>query len=123
MTSNRYDKALLNNPAKPGSYPVKKLTYRSPNTYREEFSQKNSLLTKTVDASDYVEKWSSIRTRTLGFGPDRMPLNGHVWYPEGKGGVRSDSCNYPGRNLSQAAEKYLWSNLAASVRQFYMGND
>ncbi len=84
-TSDRYDNVLLHNPAKPGSYPVKKLTYGSPNTYREEFNQKNSLLTKTVDASDFVEKWSSIRTRTLGFGPDTMPLNGHVWYPEGKG--------------------------------------
>lgn len=43
------------------------------------------MITKTVDASDFVEKWSSVRTRTLGFGPEAMPLNGQVWYPEGKG--------------------------------------
>lgn len=36
------------------------------------------LTTKIVDGS-------SVRTRTLGFGPEAMPLNGHVWYPEGKG--------------------------------------
>ncbi|MGE7953487.1 chlorophyllase/cutinase-like alpha/beta fold protein [Lysinibacillus xylanilyticus] len=84
-TSKRYDNTLLKNPAKPGSYPVKKLTYGSPNTYREEFNQENSLTTKTVDAADFVEKWSSGRTKTLGFGPDAMPLNGQVWYPEGKG--------------------------------------
>jgi len=84
-TSKHYDNTLLNNPAKLGSYPVKKLTYGSPNTYREEFNQKTSLTTKPVDASHFVEKWSSIRTKTLGFGPEAMPLNGHVWYPEGKG--------------------------------------
>ncbi|WP_223555541.1 poly(ethylene terephthalate) hydrolase family protein [Lysinibacillus sphaericus] len=84
-TSKRYDNTLLKNPAKLGSYPVKKLTYGSPNTYREEFNQENSLTTKTVDAADFVEKWSSGRTKTLGFGPDAMPLNGQVWYPEGKG--------------------------------------
>ncbi|TCJ01131.1 MFS transporter [Cytobacillus praedii] len=115
-TSNRYDKALLNNPAKPGSYPVKKLTYGSPNTYREEFNQKNSLLTKTVDASDYVEKWSSIRTRTLGFGPDRMPLNGHVWYPEGKGDfplVMIVHGNHLMTDYSDTGYEYL-GNLLAS---------
>ncbi|WP_269799712.1 poly(ethylene terephthalate) hydrolase family protein [Lysinibacillus xylanilyticus] len=84
-TSKHYDNTLLNNPAKPGDYPVKKLTYGSPKTYREEFNQKTSLTTKPVDASHFVEKWSSIRTKTLGFGPEAMPLNGHVWYPEGKG--------------------------------------
>lgn len=84
-TSKRYDNALLKNPAKPGNYPVKKLTYGSPNTYREEFNLENSLITKTVDAADFVEKWSSGRTKKLGFGPDAMPLNGQVWYPEGKG--------------------------------------
>lgn len=39
-TSNRYDNTLLRNPAKPGNYPIKKLTYGSPNTYREDFNKK-----------------------------------------------------------------------------------
>ncbi|WP_313800264.1 chlorophyllase/cutinase-like alpha/beta fold protein [Cytobacillus sp.] len=115
-TSNRYDNALLKNPAKPGSYPVKKLTYGSPNTYREEFNKKNSLSTKTVDASDYVEKWSSIRTRTLGFGPDAMPLNGHVWYPEGKGDfplVMIVHGNHLMTDYSDTGYEYL-GNLLAS---------
>ncbi|MET4562327.1 dienelactone hydrolase [Lysinibacillus parviboronicapiens] len=84
-TSPRYDNAWLTNPGESGSYPVKKLTYGSPDTYRQEFNTQNSLTTKTVDATDFVEKWSSVRTRTLGFGPEAMPLNGQVWYPEGKG--------------------------------------
>ncbi|WP_107925177.1 poly(ethylene terephthalate) hydrolase family protein [Lysinibacillus parviboronicapiens] len=84
-TSPRYDNAVLTNPGEPGSYPVKKLTYGSPDTYRQEFNTQNSLTTKTVDASHFVEKWSTVRTKTLGFGPDAMPLNGQVWYPEGKG--------------------------------------
>lgn len=115
-TSNRYDNALLKNPAKPGRYPVKKLTYGSPNTYREEFNKKNSLSTKTVDASDYVEKWSSIRTRTLGFGPDAMPLNGHVWYPEGKGDfplVMIVHGNHLMTDYSDTGYEYL-GNLLAS---------
>ncbi|WP_312127006.1 poly(ethylene terephthalate) hydrolase family protein, partial [Lysinibacillus boronitolerans] len=115
-SSNRYDNTLLNNPAKPGSYSVKKLTYGSPNTYREEFNQKNSLLTKPVDASDYVEKWSSIRTITLGFGPDAMPLNGHVWYPEGKGDfplVMIVHGNHLMTDYSDTGYEYL-GNLLAS---------
>ncbi|WP_286926222.1 MULTISPECIES: chlorophyllase/cutinase-like alpha/beta fold protein [Lysinibacillus] len=83
--SKHYDNTMLNNPANLGSYRVNKLTYGSPHTYRKEFNQKNSLQTKTVDGTNYLEKWSSVRTKTLGFGPDKLPLNGQVWYPDGQG--------------------------------------
>ncbi|MCE5172716.1 MFS transporter [Paenibacillus profundus] len=84
-TSARYTNHVLNNPAEEGPYPVKTLTYGSENSYRKEFNRSDSLTTKTVDGSAYVEKWSSLRTKTVGLGPDAMPVNGLVWYPEGEG--------------------------------------
>ncbi|MFD0712692.1 alpha/beta hydrolase family protein [Paenibacillus sp. GCM10027626] len=89
-TSERYSSAAiaarqLTDPAAEGSYSVKTLTYGSPNSYRPEFNRSDSLVTQPVDGSAYVSKWSSLRTKTVGFGPDKMPLNGTVWYPDGKG--------------------------------------
>lgn len=83
--SARYDSNLLPNPAEIGPYKVKTISYGSKNSYRKEFNQADSLITKTVDGSPFVEKWSSLRTKTVGFGPSEMPLNGMVWYPEGEG--------------------------------------
>lgn len=84
-TSARYDGTSMNNPAEQGEYSVKSLLYGSPDNYRSEFNQSGSLTTQTVDASKFVEKWSAVRTKSLGFGPEAMPLNGKVWYPEGEG--------------------------------------
>ncbi|MEC0311110.1 bacitracin amidohydrolase BahA [Paenibacillus lautus] len=84
-TSARYDGTARKNPAEQGAYPVKSMLYGSPDNYRKEFNQSGSLATKSVDATEFVAKWSSVRTKSLGFGPDAMPLNGKVWYPEGEG--------------------------------------
>lgn len=84
-TSTRYEDSTMNNPAEQGTYPVQSLLYGSPNNYRKEFNQSGTLTTKTVDATGFVEKWSSGRTKSLGFGPDALPINGKVWYPEGEG--------------------------------------
>lgn len=83
-TSNKYN-TNLQDPSQEGSYKVKTLTYRTPGSYRKELEQKDSLTTSSIDGSAFVEKWSSLRTKYLGFGPDKMPINGIVWYPEGKG--------------------------------------
>lgn len=83
--SERYTDNLLHNPDEQGSYQVKTLTYGSKNSYRPEFNQSDSLTTSTVDGSSFIEKWSSLRTKTIGLGPDEMPLNGLIWYPEGEG--------------------------------------
>ncbi len=82
--ADRYP-AAMENPAKPGPFAVKTLTYGSANSYRKEFNAKDSLVTRQVDGSAFVKNWSSIRTHTFGFGPEAMPLNGHVWYPDGAG--------------------------------------
>lgn len=83
-TADRY-RTTVANPAEQGPYKVKTLTYGSANSYRKEFNQNDSLVTKQVDGSAFVEKWSSNRSNTFGFGPDQMPLNGSVWYPDGEG--------------------------------------
>jgi len=83
-TSDRYTNNIPD-PAAEGPFAVKTLTYGSENSYRKVFNQSNSLITKPVDASAYVINWSSLRTKNVGFGPDTMPLNGMVWYPDGEG--------------------------------------
>jgi dienelactone hydrolase len=40
------------------------------------------LVTGSVDGSALVERWSGLRAAYWGFGPDELPLNGRVWYPE-----------------------------------------
>jgi len=79
----------IQNPSLEGPYKVKKLSYGSEKSYRKEFNEKNSIITNPVDGSAFLEKslskWSSSRRKFLGFGPENMPLNGLVWYPEGEG--------------------------------------
>ena len=83
--NNNLYSSMLENPSKQGSLKVKTLTYGSENNYRKEFNKEDSLISKTVDGSAFVEKWSSLRKKNLGFGPDKMPLNGKVWYPDSQG--------------------------------------
>ncbi|WP_195575435.1 MFS transporter [Paenibacillus sp. 1001270B_150601_E10] len=82
--ADRYP-VTLSNPAEQGAYRVKTLTYGSANSYRKAFNAKDSLITKQVDGSSFVKNWSALRTKTFGFGPDAMALNGLVWYPDGDG--------------------------------------
>ena len=72
-------------PSVAGEYAVGYLTYGAADSYRGIFNQSDSLLTSPVDGRDFVSGWSERRTRRFGFGPDRLPLNGHVWYPEADG--------------------------------------
>lgn len=79
----------IQDPSLEGPYKVKKLSYGSEKSYRKEFNEKNSIITNPVDGSAFFQKslskWSSSRRKFLGFGPENMPLNGLVWYPEGEG--------------------------------------
>lgn len=85
VKSEKYDKTSLANPAEPGTLPVKSITYTSNPTYRKDLKVPGHLTTESVDGSAFVGNWSSRRTNTFGFGPEAMPLNGTVWYPEGDG--------------------------------------
>ncbi|WP_339272313.1 MFS transporter [Paenibacillus sp. FSL W8-0426] len=83
-TADNYSNSVAN-PAEPGTFRVNSVTYASNPTYRKDLDTQGRLTTKTVDGSAFVGNWSSRRTNTFGFGPEAMPLNGTVWYPEGDG--------------------------------------
>ncbi|MED5050704.1 hypothetical protein P9850_02315 [Anoxybacillus rupiensis] len=115
----------LANPSEPGDYQVRTLSYGSANSYRKEFNVEHSLMTKQVDGSSFVENWSSIRTKTFGFGPDQMPLNGTVWYPDGKGTfplVIAVHGNYLATDYLDLGYAYL-GNLLASKGYIFVSID
>jgi hypothetical protein len=104
------------NPAEQGPFKVKTLTYGSANSYRKEFNRSDSLVTNQVDGSAFVKKWSSLRTKTFGFGPNKMPLNGLVWYPDGEGPfplIVTVHGNHTATDYSDPGYEYLGKLLAS----------
>lgn len=77
-------------PGQPGSYRVLTLTYGSgTDRWRPEFGRHAALKTQPVDATPFVtgnEGWTvAVRKWYWGFGFKAFPLNGRVWYPDGRG--------------------------------------
>jgi len=111
----------LPDPSKTGPYRVKTLSYGSgSDLHHPEYAGDADLLTKTVDGSALIKNWSGItgwaRTRYWGFDPGDLPLNGLVWYPEGKGPfplVLILHGNYLMEGRSEAAFAYLAEHLAS----------
>ncbi len=76
----------LPNPSQPGTFAVKTLCYGSgTDRHRLEYGRDAAIRTQPVDGSALVQSWSGLRTKFWGFGPDKMPLNARVWYPDGEG--------------------------------------
>ena len=76
----------LPNPAGPGSYLVKTLTYGSgTDRHRPEYGPEASLITTTVNGDPFLSGWSALRTAYWGFDEQALPRNGRVWYPAGDG--------------------------------------
>jgi hypothetical protein len=78
------------NPASPGAFNVKTLTYGSgTDRTRTEYGPSAALKTNTVDASKFFRGfhgWKrTVRRWFWGFDVDKLPLNAHVWYPDGAG--------------------------------------
>ncbi|HEV8040663.1 MAG TPA: hypothetical protein VGP62_17460 [Bryobacteraceae bacterium] len=78
------------NPALPGPYSVKFLTYgNGTDIRRPEYAKSIAIKTTTVDASPFFKDFTgwkaNLRKRYWGFGMDKLPLNGRVWYPDGPG--------------------------------------
>ncbi|HYF75782.1 MAG TPA: hypothetical protein VD973_01480 [Symbiobacteriaceae bacterium] len=78
------------NPGASGAYEVRTLTYGSgQDRRRPEYGDRVALTTVPVDGSALLPMWAGlpgwVRTRYWGFGPDRVPVNGRVWYPSGEG--------------------------------------
>ena len=85
----------LDNPSKPGQYPVKTLTYGAgSDRFRPEYASGAALKTQTVDGSKLLKgSWDGIsgqlRTLYWGFDGKNLPLNGRVWYPDAAAGEDS----------------------------------
>jgi len=76
----------LLNPAKRGPYTVRELSYGSgKDKHRGLFGSEVDLAANSVDASDYISKWPTLRKWFWGFDQRELPINGRVWMPEGEG--------------------------------------
>lgn len=94
------------NPAKEGDYKFKFLTYGSgEDGRRKEFDKGASILTNTVDGRKFVTNWNFLRKKYLGFGPDKMPINGSVWYPEGNGPFPLVIMVHGNHNMPESSDK------------------
>jgi hypothetical protein len=73
-------------PGKMGNYSYLSFTYGSGmDRHRYEFGKGTSIITKSVDGSALINKWSRIRQMFWGFDEKGLPVNGRVWMPVGKG--------------------------------------
>ncbi|HXB54133.1 MAG TPA: hypothetical protein VN461_05075 [Vicinamibacteria bacterium] len=78
------------NPADQGPYKTRSLLYGSGTDIRRpEYGKSVAIKTDTVDASLFFKDFkgwkAKLRRAYWGFGMDKLPLNGRVWYPEGDG--------------------------------------
>jgi hypothetical protein len=77
------------NPGQKGSFAVKTMFYGSgTDKRRAEFRDSVTIKTKTVDASPFVTvepAQAKAREKDWGFGVNKSPINGRVWYPDGNG--------------------------------------
>ncbi len=107
----------LPDPSQPGPHAVQTLFYGSgDDLHRPEYGGNQDLVTQPVDGSAMVERWSALRTAYWGFGPEALPLNGRVWYPEGEGVfplVLIVHGQHPMEDFSDAGYGYLGELLAS----------
>ena len=107
----------LPDPSQPGPYAVQTLTYGSGDDRRRpEYGADVALRTTAVDGSALIEGWSGLRTAYWGFGPDALPRNGRVWFPEGDGPfslVLIVHGNHPMEDYSDAGYAYLGEMFAS----------
>ncbi len=107
-------------PGRPGPHAVRTLYYGSgTDRNRPEYRDSVTLVTPTVDASKLVDlgPWDADeREDYWGFGPEEMPLNGRVWYPEGEGPfplVLVVHGNHDMKDFSDPGYDYLGELLAS----------
>lgn len=80
------DKIQDENPGTKGDYDYSFFTYGSgQDLHREEFGATVDQNTPSVDASHFIDKWSTDREKFWGFDPSDLPVNGRLWLPEGQG--------------------------------------
>jgi dienelactone hydrolase len=80
----------LPDPSAPGAFPVRRLTYGAgTDRHRREFAAGATLRARPVDGTRLLPGWSGVTGRAReafwGFGPEALPLNARVWYPDAAG--------------------------------------
>ena len=111
----------LENPGQPGPYTVQHLTYGSgTDRLRPEYAEGATLITETVDGAPIYAGvgglLGDLNTRLWGFDYTHLPLNAHVWYPEGAGPfplVMIVHGNHTATEFSEAGYAYLGEHLAS----------
>lgn len=106
-------------PGAPGTYSVNTLFYGSGQDRRPEFGEGVALKTEPVDGKPFVPELEGWRARFRdgywGFDRRAFPLNGRVWYPEGRGPfplVLVVHGNHAMRDYSDPGYAYLGEHLA-----------
>jgi len=104
-------------PAQEGDFSVIHFTYGSgKDKHRKEYGKNVDLVSKTVDASNYIDKWPWSRKLFWGFDEKELPLNGRVWLPDGEGPfplVLITHGNHKMEDFSDAGYGYLGELLAS----------
>lgn len=117
LSGDGVDPLSAADPSQPGTFAVRTMFYGSgSDRHRAEYGAGVDVLTRPVDGSALVEGWSELRTAYWGFGPDALPLNGRVWYPEGKGPfplVLIVHGQHPMEDFSDGGYAYLGELLAS----------
>jgi len=108
-------------PADVGQNPVLTTFYGAGSDLRRpEYGKSVAIKTKTIDASLFFKDFKGwkerLRRRYWGFGMDKLPLNGRVWYPQGDGPfplVLIVHGNHNGADFSDPGYEYLGQLLAS----------
>ena len=108
-------------PSLPGSYRIDSLYYGwGKDRRRPEYGEEVTVITPTVDGSNFLDDWDKLpgrlRTRYWKVGPDSLPLNGRVWFPEGDGPfplVLMVHGNHLDRDFSDPGYGYLGRHFAS----------
>lgn len=117
LSANNVTPLALPDPSQRGPYPVRTLAYGSgTDARRPEYAAQAALRTAAVDGSALLKGWSGLRRAYWGFGPEALPLNGRVWYPDAAGAfplILIVHGNHPMEDPSEGGYAYLAELLAS----------
>jgi dienelactone hydrolase len=111
----------LPDPSQLGEFEVLTLSYgNGADRHRPEYADEAELVTTSVDGSVFVSGWEGtsgwLKTHYWGFDAESLPLNGHVWYPNGNGPfplVLIVHGNHDAQDFSDPGYAYLGELMAS----------